>query len=227
MNIYWSSDLDFAKSCAMDLQEKRTSIKDQVNFMSCPAVRSSWQNVWMFGLNNDFVVEYDNEQVQDLSGHKIQRERHAHLKGTNIFNICREVSFFSKESVKVKITSPYFHKAQYQQWATFTGGVFDIGKWFRPIKTEIMTWEEKGSVLFVGGEPLFYAEFLTEEKISMVRYKKTPLLEELAHNLVNSPLSQPANFQGNLDSRYDAFERSEYRTLILEEIQANLLPAEG
>jgi hypothetical protein len=226
MIIYWSSNLDFGKNCLIDLQNKRTSNSNQTNFMSCPAVRSSWQNVWMFGADNDVTVEHSLDGVES-SNNVITHDREPHIQGTDIFNLWKPSYFFSESPLKMKVTAPYFHDVKYQKYGTFIGGVFDIGRWYRPVHTEIITWKESGTVKFRGGDPLFYAEFLTEEKITLIRYRHTELLDYLSSGLINSPFQRRKNFQGSLDSRYKAFDRSNYRAAILEEIQANLLPAEG
>jgi hypothetical protein len=123
----------------------------------------------------------------------------------------------------MKITAPYFHFAKYQEKGTFIGGVFDIGRWYRPVEAEIITWEEKGVINFQGGEPMFYAEFLTDEKVTLIEYRHTELLEYLSNALINSPFQNLKNLQGTLDSRYEAFDRSDYKEAILEEIKANLV----
>jgi len=223
MIVYWSSDLDFCKNCLFDLQSKRTSNSNPANFLSCPAVRSSWQNVWMFGANNNLVVEYDIASAKELNSRPVEISREPHLESTNIFNLLKASYFFSKQPLRMKITAPYFHDVEYQKYGTFVGGVFDIGRWYRPIQTEIITWKESGIIKFREGDPMFYAEFLTEEKVTLVRYHHTELLGYLSQALINSPFQTPKNFQGNLDSRYEAFDRSDYRAAILEEIQANLI----
>jgi hypothetical protein len=223
MIVYWSSDLDFGKNCLSDLQNKRTSNSNPANFLSCPAVRSSWQNVWMFGLDNDLVVEYDINTAKELNCSPVDMSREPHLEGTNIFNLLKVSYFFSEEPLRMKVTAPYFHNVKYQKHGTFIGGIFDIGRWYRAVHPEIMTWQESGTIKFQSGEPIFYAEFLTEEKVKIVRYQHTELLGYLSSALVNSPFQTPKNFQGSLNSRYEAFDRSDYRIAILNEIQDNLL----
>ncbi len=177
----------------------------------------------MFGADNDLVVEYDIDAAKELNSYPVELTRKPHLEGTNIFNLLKASLFFSEQPLRMKVTAPYFHDVKYQKYGTFVGGVFDIGRWYRPVHAEIITWEQSGTVKFRGGDPMFYAEFLTEEKVTLVRHKRTELLEYLSSALVNSPFQTPKNFQGTLDSRYEAFDRSDYRAAILEEIQANLI----
>jgi hypothetical protein len=222
MIVYVSTDLDFHVNCLVDLQEKRTSGSGQVNFLSCPAVRASWQNVWLFGLSRDVTVEYNLNSAKS-DDNPVELTRKPHLKNTNIFNLCMANHFFSESPLKIKITAPYFHNVEYQKYGTFVGGVYDIGRWYRPVVTEIITWQESGFIKFTKNDPMFYAEFLTEEKITLVEYKHTPLLSSLASGLIHSPFQTPKMFQGNLDSRYKAFDKSGFRKAIIEEIQANLV----
>jgi hypothetical protein len=104
---------------------------------------------------------------------------------------------------------------------TFVGGIYDIGKWFRSIEAEIITFKEKGKITFTKNEPLFYVKFSTEDSINLMRFSSTPTLLSLSNNLTISPFSDKP--QGSLESRYEAFERSNYREAILEEIKANLV----
>ena len=222
MIVYVASDLDFQVNCFTDLQSKRKSNNGQVNFLACPAVRRSWQNVWMFGVNRDIIVNYDLDNV-NAHNNPVTVDRLPHLKDTNIFSLCMANYFFSESPLKIKVTAPYFHKAEYQKDGTFIGGIFDIGRWYRPIQTEIITWQESGTINFKKGEPIFYAEFLTDEKITLVKYKHSNVLSGLSMGLIGSPFQTPKNFEGTLDTRYEAFDRSSYREAILKEIKANLV----
>lgn len=222
MIVYFSSDLDWSANGLGDLQNKRTSITGQVNFLACPAVRASWQNVWLFGTNRDMTVNYSlNSATSNDNPVKIARE--PHLKNTNIFNLCMANYFFSETPLKIKVTAPYFHNVEYQRHGTFIGGVFDIGRWYRPIQTEIITWQESGIINFKKDDPIFYVEFLTDEKITLVEYKHNDFLNSLSMGLIGSPFQSPKNFEGTLETRYEAFDRSSYRDAILGEIKANLV----
>jgi hypothetical protein len=222
MIVYYSTDYKTSQ-VLKNLQNKRTANGNPANFLSCPAVRDCFHNVYAFSLPVSTVVNYDINLISSTNGLEVSQGRKPHLFDSNIFRIENSSYFFSEEPLKIKVTAPYFHKVSYQSEATFVGGVFDIGRWFRPIQSEIITWQEKGKISFKENEPLFYVEFLTDENVELKKFRLTPTIEFLSSALVNSPFQNKENMQGTLESRYEAFERSDFRLGLLEEIKANLV----
>jgi hypothetical protein len=222
VNVYFASDLKNYK-VQSNLQKKR---KEGIsNFLACPAVRDGLSNVFGFRTPVDLSFEFSLEGIH--GSYDVPISRKPPLENSNIFNLQLSTFFFAEDTLSMKVTSPYFEKASYLSSGVFIGGVFDIGNWFRPLQAEIITHAESGDIQFYANEPLFYAEFQNTEPVVLKRFQMTELLESLSFELINSPFQAPENFQGSLKSRYEAFKRSGYRAAILEEIQANLLPAEG
>lgn len=226
MIVYCGTSLKVEKAYKQ-LQERRTSNDNPANLLSCPAVRDSWHNVFMFSPKSSFTIKHVIEFVERSDGRPITRERQPHLADTNIFNINESTYLFAERPLKIKVTAPYFHKAEFQKEATFVGGKFDIGRWFRPIEAEIITWAKSGKVEFKEGEPLFYVEFLTDLPVEIKHFVVNPIIEHLASGLVNSPFQNTDGLQGSLESRYQAFEKSDYRKGLLEEIKAALVSDES
>jgi len=222
MRVFYSTDYKVEKVLS-DLQERRTINNNPANFLACPAVRDGWHNVFMFSLLDFSSVVYDLNSIHATNNLIVSKNREPHLEGGNIFRIEGSSYFFAEAPLKMKVTAPYFHNVSYQSEGTFIGGVFDIGRWFRPIESEIITWKEQGVIEFKENEPLFYVEFLVEETVSLERFRLTPTIKFLAEGLINSPFQEKNNFQGSLESRYKAFEESDYRLGLLEEIKANLV----
>lgn len=226
MKVYWSSPYTLT-SVYKDLQTIRVSQKEAANFLMCPAVRDLLHNVYALSLTESFKVKHVADLVERSDKKEITRDRLPHLKDTNIFNILGNSYFFSEEPLKIKVTAPYYQKAKYQERGTFIGGVFDIGRWFRPINSEIIAWEKQGEVEFEKDQPLFYVEFMTDSTIDLIRYESNPLIEALSAGLVSSPFQTKEGLQGSLESRYQAFENSDYRKGLIEEIKAALVSDES
>jgi hypothetical protein len=222
MIVYYSTPYKIDK-VLNNLQNKRTTNSNPANFLACPAVRDSWHNVFMFSLLDSTSITYDNNLITSTNEVVVKQEREPHLLETNIFKIDSPSYFFAESPLKIKVTAPYFHNVSYQSKGTFIGGVFDIGRWFRPIQSEIITWQEKGTIEFEENEPVFYVEFLTDETVSLQRFGLTPTIEFLAESLINSPFQNKENLQGSLETRYQAFEQSDFRLGLLEEIKLNLV----
>jgi hypothetical protein len=219
INVYYSSALKVTKVYS-HLQGLR-STEAKVNFLGCPAVRDFFSNTYSFNLTEDFYVSYKKGFASASNNKEIYYKRAPQLIETNIFNLCFSTIMFAEKSLKVQVSSPYFEKSSYMRQGTFVGGIYDIGKWFRSIEAEIITFKEKGKITFTKNEPLFYVKFSTEDSINLMRFSSTPTLLSLSNNLTISPFSDKP--QGSLESRYEAFERSNYREAILEEIKANLV----
>jgi hypothetical protein len=222
MIIYYATDYKAVKVYS-DLQSQRTSNSNPANFLSCPAVRDSWHNVFMFSPKQTSEVTYARDLVLRTKDLPISQLRKPHLIKTNIFNLDSPSYFFCKEPLQIKVTAPYFHNVDYQAKGTFIGGIFDIGRWFRPIQSEIITWDEIGEITFTEGQPLFYVEFLTDSPVILKQFRINPIIETLASALVNSPYQNTDNMQGSLESRYQAFETSEFREGLLNEIKDALV----
>lgn len=225
MIVYCGTSLKVEKAYKQ-LQQKRTSNDNPANLLSCPAVRDSWHNVFTFSLESSFKVRHALDFLERNDNKVITRTRQPHLIDTNIFNINEPTYLFAETPLRAKITAPYFHKAEFQKQATFIGGKFDIGRWFRPIEAEIITWGKSGEVQFNKNEPLFYVEFLTELPVEIKHFKVNETIEILSSGLVNSPFQNNDNLQGSLESRYQAFENSDYRKGLIEEIKAAVIPNE-
>ena len=222
MKIYYTTEKNLTlKRVLTDLQNRRTVNKESL--LMCPAVRDTFNNVFMLTLNKEIKVEYNLESAVTVPEGHVTKQRPQQFENTNIFNVMTPFIFFSDSPVKMKVTSPYFHQTNYQKDATFISGIFDIGKWFRAVQSEIITWQTSGEILFKNNEPLCYVEFITDEKIEFLEFNTTETLLAMSYNLVFSPYQTPENFQGSLDSRYKGFEESDYASLILDEIKANLV----
>lgn len=225
MIVYYATDYEVTK-VYNNLQALRTSNENPANFLSCPAVRDGWHNVFMFSPKKTNEVTYVRDLVLRTEGFPVKQLRKPHLTNTNIFNLDSPSFLFCEYPLKIKVTAPYFHNVDYQKKGTFIGGVFDIGRWFRPIESEIITWEEKGEITFTQGQPLFYVEFLTDTPIVLKQFKANEIIQHLSSTLVNSPFQSLDNLQGSLESRYQAFENSEFREGLLNEIKDALVSKE-
>ena len=219
ITIYYCSNLK-VKKVYSNLQGLRAT-EAKVNFLGCPAVRDFFNNTFSFNFTETFTVKYKKGFASISNNKDIYYGREPQLLKTNIFNLTLSTLMFAEESLRTQVSSPYFEKTSYMQDGTFIGGLFDIGKWLRSVEAEIITFKEKGKITFTENEPLFYVKFLTDEPINFVKFEATETLLALSHNLVISPFSIKP--QGSLESRYEAFERSNYREAILEEIKANLV----
>jgi len=128
--------------------------------------------------------------------------------------------FFAEESLKIKVTPAYFHNTSDSKTGFIASGVFDIGRWFRPVKLTYILWEKNNSISITKDEPIFYIEFLTDKKIVFKHFEATNELSSISDQVVAS--SNFLRFQP-LSYRYNRFIKSNRHKRILKLIKDNLL----
>ena len=50
--------------------------------------------------------------------------------------------FFADSSLKMTLSSPFFHEPKHTKYGTIFPGSFDVGQWFRPINIELQMWKK-------------------------------------------------------------------------------------
>jgi hypothetical protein len=105
--------------------------------------------------------------------------------------------------------------------ALFSGGEFDIGRWFRPFNADWHIPIEDGRFVIKKGDPLFYVELLTDKKVEFKRFTMTRKIMNILIECVESPMRYGRNL--SLDTRYDMAEASGLPARVLREIQTNLI----
>lgn len=224
--VYWSSDLDL-NNVYKSLHKIKSQTRIQpANLLQCPAVQNGMDNLFMLSLIKDESYEWDVEAdvTKGLNGiPDIPRTRYQHFENSDIFYLPYESTFFCEESIQMQATAPWFHKSTFQEKGTTVGGIYNIGKWYRPIIMDVCVWGNQGTIHFKAGEPLYYIKFLTDRPVQMVRYNNTPALDLFTTTLINDPKRTENKRFGTLEKRYEIFEKSEIRQAIIDEIKANLV----
>jgi hypothetical protein len=226
LTVYWSSVLDL-NNVYKSLNKIKSQTRVQpANLLQCPAVQSGMDNLFMLSLTKDESYEWNvrADVTKGLNGTlDIPRTRYPHFEESDIFYLPYDSTFFCEESLQMQATAPWFHKSTFQENGTTVGGIYNIGKWFRPIIMDVCVWGNEGTIHFKAGEPLYYIKFLTDRPVQMVRYNTTSELDLFATTLINDPKRQENKRFGTLEKRYEIFEKSEMRQAIIDEIKANLV----
>jgi hypothetical protein len=224
--VYWSSTLSLVEVYrSLHKQKSKTRIQP-VNLLQCPAFQNGMDNLFMLTLTKDESYEWNVEWDLTKGLNKtldIPRTRYQHFENSDYFNLPYALNLFCEESLQMQATAPWFHKSTFQEKGTTVGGIYDIGKWYRPIIMDVCVWGNSGKIDFKANEPLYYIKFLTDRPVKMVRYNNTPELELFATTLINDPNRSIGKRFGTLEKRYEIFAQSPIRQAIIEEIKANLV----
>jgi len=223
------------QSVYRDILSKKSDQKITKNFFQCPATRDALQNVYVIRcpfeseaevlLKEDGAVDkieqYWSRDIPDLSSQLNMALAHAPSKENELLVVV-EFShvFFCEESLMMRMTSPWFHEAPHLQYGAAVPGMYDIGHWIRPINFEMNLWQGQTKLKYEEDEPMGYIEFATSKKINFQRFESTSKLKSIVADAINV---RNKKTHASLPKRYQIFDRSPVRKIILKEIKDNLL----
>jgi hypothetical protein len=198
------------------------------SFLACPAMTKSLKRTYVF--TNPVHSEYEysatsieNVTIKPLSktfmGLEMIRKPTLLTGPTMVYKL--QYIFFASESLTAKFTPPYFHKAKHTVYGSIVPGEYDIGQWFRPYVCELQLWNTSGDLIIEKDEPIMYAEFMTDKKVTLKRFV---LSKELYHLSTMGSKSISTFGRGvSLEERYRIFGKTRTKDVVLKEIQKNLL----
>lgn len=242
INVYWSPwwqinqnvnyDIFYhePQNVYLDISKNFTPPTETKNFIQCPAVMNMLSKHYVIFSKTDIDLTIDIDENGNIKNFGFSDPQKTAIGGTlahsptlnNQFLIELSMSllFFSEESLKASIMSPFFHKTPHSNYGAIVPGEFDIGKWFRPINLEFNMWPNETRLKIDSEEPLAYINFNTDSKIIFKRFSFNQKLFEIAATLVRYK-DKPR--WRNLDFRYKRFEESSMKKIIMKEIGDNLV----
>lgn len=228
INIYWSSlhkntgwdEYDKLYNLYDELYKNMSKIDVKQNLLICPAVSEKLKKTFFVKTPIDCEYHIEDNTIKPISDKFIKTETPhlPSLKNNFLFVLGMFYIFFSKESIKMNLTSPFFSKCDYTQYANIVPGSLDISKWFRTINLEFNCYENK--IKFKKGEPLAYFTFDTNKQIEIKRFNMSEKLDKLSETCNNSSSWEK---WVPLYNRYKRFLKSRTDKIVLREIQKNLL----
>lgn len=199
------------------------------NFFQCPAVRDTLLPTYVIYNPLTSSAEVEIRDTGEVGGVIQEAGRDSQIRitmphapsMTNQLLVSYNLQhiFFAEEPVLMRLTSPWFHKAPHMQYGSLIPGNYDIGRWFRPLNFEYNLWDGGTKLHIEAGEPIAYIEFGTDRRIVLKRFEATEKLHTMGGELVHAR----AKKWKTLGARYELFDRSPVRKIILKEILENLL----
>lgn len=194
------------------------------NFRLCPAFVDNFKNTYAIRFTHDYEVEIKDDMiwsdVLDEEFFKSQmryRSDDKRFLGFNLFYY-----FFCEEPLTMSLTPSYFDDNEFNKSSIIIPGVYDIGKWFRPIECSFLLRDNENKVVMKKGDAYSYVHFHTDEKIKFKRFHATNEIVDLGINFIryHKKVVKPTM---SLIPFYDAFARANMRKLVLKKIKENLL----
>jgi len=223
------------ESVYKDVLSKKSDQKITKNFFQCPAVRDALQSVYV--IKCPFATEAEVVLKEDGAVDKIEQNwakdlpnllsqcpiklAHAPSKENELLVVVEYTYlFFCEESLEMRMTAPWFHEAPHLQYGATVPGVFDIGRWMRPVHFEVNLWQGQTKIKYEENEAMGYIEFGTNKKINFQRFETTQKIKEIVGDAINT---RNKRFTPSLLKRYEIFDRSPVKKMLVKEIKENLL----
>jgi hypothetical protein len=243
--VYWCPGVSGWEMLYREPQSVYSAIKSKANVSSlksgesmfaCPASNDLLQNVYTIKSNIDDYYELPVEFLKELEQQEFVKNVILPINKNKISFVVRRKSslegywdieynlhwaFFAEESLKMKMTSPYFPHETPTPGAFVTAGQMDIGQWFRDINLNYFVPKTATSMEFKVDGSLLYLEFMTDKKIIFKRFRMTPLIEEILRENAESPTRYGKHLP--LIKRYEMAKKSKLRERVLTEIKKNLV----
>ena len=208
------------------------SSKVTTTYLQCPATREALSSVFVVRCpcysSAEVLIKEDNqiEKVEQAwtgaSQCEITMSHAPTLYNQLLIIVNYPFIFFSEESLFMRSTSPWFHSAPHTSLGGIVPGLYDIGRWFRPLNFEYNLWYKNNKFELGEGEPMAYLEFSTSKPVVFKRFELTQTLINLATDSIHTRTKQTRGLNG-LWNRYKMFDESYAKKIITKEIKAHLL----
>ena len=208
------------------------SSKITTTYLQCPATREALSSVFVVRCpcysSAEILIKEDNqiEKVEQAwtgaSQCEITMSHAPTLYNQLLIIVNYPFIFFSEESLFMRSTSPWFHSAPHTSLGGIVPGLYDIGRWFRPLNFEYNLWYKNNRFELGEGEPMAYLEFSTSKPVVFKRFELTQTLINLATDSIHTRTKQTRGLNG-LWNRYKMFDESYAKKIITKEIKAHLL----
>lgn len=201
----------------------KTTTKEN-NIFSCPSFQNLMKNTYLFKspmsmsakIISDDEIKYNSLNYIDIKMNRVPRP----LKNRICISLSMSLIFFSEESINMSVTAPYFHNSKISQYASIAPGVFDIGKWFRPVNLEYFLWPNNDSLEMVEDEPMLYVNFNSEEQVVLKRFEMDETLLRISNICSTAGRWEKKT---SLQKRYQKFIKSKTNKIVLNHIKNRLV----
>ena len=208
------------------------SSKVTTTYLQCPATREALSSVFVVRcpcyssaevlIGEDNQIEKVEQAWTGASQCEITMSHAPTLYNQLLIIVNYPFIFFSEESLFMRSTSPWFHSAPHTSLGGIVPGLYDIGRWFRPLNFEYNLWYKNNRFELGEGEPMAYLEFSTSKPVVFKRFELTQTLINLATDSIHTRTKQTRGLNG-LWNRYKMFDESYAKKIITKEIKAHLL----
>lgn len=228
INVYWSClEKEWMRSESpspiFPPFAKRYSNLDS-GVVQCPALQDEHKN--LFGIRSlydyEFEIDLENNTVSTCDYDKEFYDWHVLVRdfSERFFTFSQEYIFFTDEkSLKMSAgLHPHLENNNITERCTIIPGMFDIGKWYRPIEFAFFLKPQFSTFKIEQNEIFQYIKFHTSKKINFIQYKESDMLKLYLNDVMNIRKNKK-----NVQSLVSYYKNFRLKKHILKNIKENIL----
>ena len=197
-------------------------------YKRCPAIRDFMIN--LYGLKNhyDYRIDFNlNEgriDSRDYTQDFLERMLWVRNMKSALFSWATGYVFFTDaKSLELEVCPAFLESNDFVNKTNVIPGVFDIGKWYRPLDCPFHLKEKNCSLQFSMGDVFLNLRFRTKEKIEFKYFSKSKEMNDFTQDLLQTKdYKYPSKTTSVLSYYYDLFARKNCKKKILEYINKGL-----
>lgn len=195
-----------------------------LDMRSCSGFNSHMNNVFI--MRSLYSYEFSVSDTGAYSKDYDQEffTRHVGIKSLNkrLFSFTQGYTFFTDvDSLEVTVSEhPYLEDNEFTKRCLILPGNINIAKWYRNLDTMFYLKKDYDSFKILEGDAYGYLRFHTEEKINLIQFRQTDLLNQYMFDSINSKAYKRKTY--SFDKYHSIFKT---KKLILNEIKNNILDA--
>ena len=236
ITVYWSCN-QFNGPSALRVDEPlplqndffgRFPANQQDGYPRCPSVRDFFTNLYGLKSVYDYRIDFDldsNNSIRsgDYSSEFLQQLQIRNLDSALFSWMTNYVFFTDADSLKIEITPAFMENNDFVNKTILISGVFDIGKWYRPIDCAFHLKNRKSSVQFLMKDMIMYLRFRTDKKINFKYFTYSLGLHEFTAQLMTiKDFKYDIKETSTLSYYYNIFAKRKFKKKVLEMIRSNL-----
>lgn len=241
--IYWTPQAFVTSKESWNLlyQKPRNVYSELIDMSStkspirlCPATKDNLTKTFSIYSALEESIDFSDIDLEELDKNTpiqtnfnirsviaLQKDRESSFPGYLNFSYNLSWLFFAEEPVIARFTAPYFPTSSPAQGAYLAPGQFDIGQWFRPFNLDYHIPYSTKSFNINTTDPLFFVEIFTNKKVVFKRFVKNAVIDNIATEMSSAPaIYTPFK---KLSQRYDMFNKSQIREILLKEIKKEII----
>jgi len=192
--------------------------------VQCPAMKDEHKN--LFGIKSlydyEFTIDIENNTVSTSDYDKEFYDWHVLVRdfSERFFSFSQEYIFFT-DAPSLQMSAgllPHLENNNIVERCAVVPGMFDIGKWYRPIEFAFFLKPQFDKFKIEKDEIFQYVKFHTSKKINFIQFRESDMLKSYLNDVINIRKNKK-----DIQSLLSYYKHFKLKKHILKNIKENIL----